>query len=151
MIIIVNRAECWQYLSVKANILLSELLAAYSYRWTCYRISSVPKTVVFRMTTNRGLYTPYTCEHCISLRPSHLPYPFRQSPPISVLYPSPPFFPLSRSIFFLLYLLLFSPSSPFHPVPSRPRFPYPLKRGPEVISRKFFGFLPFCTLILLYF
>jgi hypothetical protein len=58
MIILVNSAECWQYLPVKVNILLSECFwQLISDSWTCYRISC-PKNLlyVFRMTTNRGVY-----------------------------------------------------------------------------------------------
>jgi hypothetical protein len=60
MILLVNSAECWQYLPVKVNMLLSQCFwQLISDSWTCYRINSVPKKLlyVFRMTTNRGVYT----------------------------------------------------------------------------------------------
>jgi hypothetical protein len=62
-----NSAECWQYLPVKVNILLSEFFwQLISDSWTCYRINSVPKSCCRLCISNdneQGRLHPYTCEH----------------------------------------------------------------------------------------
>jgi hypothetical protein len=130
-----NSAECWQYLPVKVNILLSEFFCSLFQTAGPAIGSIVPKNCISNDNEHGRLY-PYTCEH--SLRPNQLPTTFRPSPPLSLLLcPSPPFFPLSRSIFFLSYLPVSSPSSPFSSCPLSSRFPYPLKRGLRLYPGKF--------------
>jgi hypothetical protein len=132
MIIIVKCAECF---SISACSSLSQtfrvLLAGYSRQPDLPSDQFCPKNccMYFEVTTNRGVYTPYPVGTAFA--PTIFPLlPAYLLPFLFLHCPSPPFLPISRSIFFLSSPSPFPPSSSSHPILSPPRFPYPLKRGP---------------------
>jgi hypothetical protein len=147
-----NSAECWQSLPAKVNILLSEFFwQLISDSWTCYRINSVSKNccMYFEWQRTRASIPLY-----LWAQPSPQP-PSNHFPPISSPFSS------------LMSLQSRLPSLPFHFLPFIPSrlfslFPFsscplssplflPVEAGSEVISRKIFGLLQFCTWMSMYF
>jgi hypothetical protein len=95
----VNRAQCFQCLRVKANLRLSECCwRVMPDSWTCYQINCVPKIVVGISNDNKqGFYKPLLYGHS----PPPTTFYFYLSPPLS-------------------YHGLFPPTLPFHLLPFLP-------------------------------
>jgi hypothetical protein len=118
MIILINSAECWQYLPVEVNILLSECFwQLISDSWTCYRINSVPKPVVCISNDNeqasRDVYTPIPLDTAFApttfpaLSAYLLPFLSSNAPPLPSFLSPVPF-------------------SSFHTIPSSLPLPLPI-------------------------